>query len=88
VKLDHVQIDVYTSFRDAAGHADPRCILSTDVERSEVEHIDWEATEASEFVEITGGRFALSEGGDMKAIEPLSWRNGSLPGQASTPTEE
>ena len=50
VKLDHVQIDVYTSFRDDSGHAEPRCILSTRVERQPVEHIDWEEISAPDFV--------------------------------------
>jgi hypothetical protein len=70
VKLDRVQIDVYTSFRDERGHAEPRCILSTLVERSAVEHIDWEETEPSEFVALTVGRFA-ADGDGLKPIEPI-----------------
>ena len=72
VKLDHVQVDVYTSFRDEHGHAEPRCILSTDIERKAVEHIDWEETEPVDFVALTGGRFA-GNGDGLHAIEPIAF---------------
>jgi hypothetical protein len=72
VKLDHVQIDVYTSFRDENGHAEPRCILSTLIERTAVEHIDWEETEPADFVSLTEGRFA-GDGDALVAIEPLAF---------------
>lgn len=81
VKLDHVQIDVYTAFRDDNGHAEPRCILSTMVERPVVEHLDWELTTPPEFVELTEGRFAHEEGG-LITIEPLPWQDG-----ATTPSD-
>jgi hypothetical protein len=72
VKLDHVQIDVYTSFRDEHGHAEPRCILSTDIERKAVEHIDWDETEATDFVAMTGGRFAAN-GDGLQPIDPIAF---------------
>lgn len=72
VKLDRAQIDVYTSFRDHSGVAEPRCILSTMVERSAVEHLDWEATEAEDFVRMCDGRFAETEG-RVQPVEPLAW---------------
>jgi len=72
VKLDHVQIDVYTSFRDENGHAEPRCILSTLIARSAVEHIDWEETEPADFVSLTAGRFA-ADGDGLHAIEPITF---------------
>jgi hypothetical protein len=73
VKLDRVQIDVYTSFREAGGQADTRCILSTLVVRSLVEHIDWEETEPADFVSLNQGRFAANGDGALAAIEPLTW---------------
>lgn len=73
VKLDHVQIDVYTSFRDDSGHAEPRCILSTRVERGVVEHIDWEQIEPGEFISLTQGHFAGDASGALYAVEPLPW---------------
>ena len=72
VKLDQVQIDVYTSFRDENGHAEPRCILSTVVLRRTVEHIDWEETEAADFASLTEGRFA-GNGSGVHSIEPIEW---------------
>jgi hypothetical protein len=72
VKLDQAQIDVYTSFRDEDGHAEPRCILSTAVSRKVVEHIDWEETEPVDFVVLTEGRFA-GNGDGVHAVEPITW---------------
>ena len=72
VKLDQAQIDVYTSFRDENGHAEPRCILSTLIERGVVEHIDWDETEPADFVSLTEGRFA-GDGDALVAIEPLAF---------------
>ena len=72
VKLDHVQIDVYTSFRDQNGHAEPRCILSTHIDRSTVEHIDWDETEPVDFIMLVDGRFS-GNGNGIHAIEPIAW---------------
>ena len=72
VKLDQAQIDVYTSFRSEAGVAEPRCILSTRINRNVVEHIDWEETEAHDFAQLTEARFG-GNGAGLKAIEPLTW---------------
>src|SRR4051812_14224336 len=73
VKLDHFQIDVYTSFRDESGHAEPRCILSTLVHRSAVEDFDWENDTPTSFVEVAGGRFDAAADGSLKAVQPFEW---------------
>ena len=73
LRLDHVQIDVYTSFRDEGGHASARCILSSLVRRGDVEDLDWEATPATEFAEIVGARFVDDGLGALRATEPLPW---------------
>jgi hypothetical protein len=73
VKLDRVQIDVYTSFRDASGVAESRCILSTSVERHLVEHIDWEEMSPADFITLTEGRFAGNGTGALIPVEPLPW---------------
>ena len=80
VKVDHVQIDVYTTFRDAAGRAEPRCILSTDVERRHVEHIDWDETVPPDFIALTNGRFAAAASGTIQPVEPLPWQEGASRG--------
>jgi hypothetical protein len=72
VKLDQAQIDVYTSFRSEGGVAEPRCILSTQVDRRAVEHIDWDETEAHDFAELTEARF-VENGTGLQHIEPLAW---------------
>jgi hypothetical protein len=72
VKLDRLQIDVYTAFRDEQGQAESRCILSTVVNRSTVEHIDWDETAAVDFITLTEGHFA-GNGSGVNAVEPLAW---------------
>ena len=72
VKLDQVQIDVYTFFRSEGGIAEPRCILSTRVNRRTVEHIDWDETEAHDFAALTGARFSAN-GNGVEPIEPFEW---------------
>jgi hypothetical protein len=73
VKLDRVQIDVYTTFRDGAGQSLSHCVLSTRVEREDIEELDWEATTAQEFIEMTRGRYSSDNNGAVHAIEPLPW---------------
>lgn len=80
VKLDQVQIDVYTSFRDEGGPAEPRCILSTRVERRTVERIDWDETEAGDFISLTEGRFA-GDGAGLHAVEPIAWAGSAAEGE-------
>jgi hypothetical protein len=72
-KLDHFQIDVYTSFRDESGRAEPRCILSTLVQRGLVEDFDWENESATAFVTRNNGRFAAETDGSLTRVEPLEW---------------
>lgn len=73
VKLDRVQIDVYTAFRDNSGRSETRCILSTMIERDVVEHIDWEETTPPDFLTLTQGRFTADGSGTIQAIEPIPW---------------
>lgn len=73
VKLDLVQVDIYTSFRDDSGRSETRCILSTRVERDDIEMLDWEATSPAEFIELNQGRFAAATNGSVHAVEPLPW---------------
>ena len=82
VKLDHAQVDVYTFFRSESGVAEPRCILSTRVNRRTVEHIDWDETEAHDFAQLTGARFA-GNGHGVEGIEPLQWPPESQPGSTN-----
>ena len=83
VKLDQAQIDVYTFFRSEGGVAEPRCILSTRVNRRTVEHIDWDETEAHDFAALTGARFS-GNGNGVEAVDPFEWPS---PAQARTPAD-
>jgi hypothetical protein len=77
VKLDHFQVDVYTSFRDESGHAEPRCILSTVVRRNDVEDFDWENDTPASFVQVAAGRFDAATDGSLKVVEPFVWDEGT-----------
>ena len=76
VKLDHFQVDVYTSFRREGGQADTRCIMSTLVRRSSLDGLDWEATAPEAFIDLVDGRFLDDGSGAIQAVEPLVWTNG------------
>jgi hypothetical protein len=78
VKLQQAQIDVYTSYRDSNGIAEPRCILSTSVLRQTVQYVDWEEIAPEDFVELNEGRFA-SNLGALHPIEPIVWPDDSPP---------
>lgn len=68
-KATNIQIDVYTSFRDAAGQPRRSCILSIEASRDAARNIDWEEWTAAEIVEALGGRYQLGERGQPEAIE-------------------
>jgi hypothetical protein len=85
VKLDGVQIDVYSSFRHEDGRSDPRCILSTRVERRDIEEFDWENALAAEFIELTKGRYAVSSNGAIHPVEPITWDSGGTSGSVGQP---
>lgn len=74
VKLDYFQVDVYTSFRDDSGRAEPRCILSTVVQRSNVEDFDWENDTPVSFASVNSARFDAAADGSLKVIQPFDWQ--------------
>jgi hypothetical protein len=74
LKLDHVQIDVYTSFRDESGRAGASCILSSLIERRTVEHIDWEETSPADFLRLVNGRCGGGANDALSPVEPLVWQ--------------
>jgi len=69
LRLDRVQIDVYTTFRDRRGAATQDCILSTLVRRSDAQRVDWEASPEG-IVATFGGRFRRDHSGAALPIEP------------------
>lgn len=64
-----VQIDVYTSFREADAPPTRVCILSTEADREKARTVDWDDWTAEEIVDALGGRYRLGEGGRPLAIE-------------------
>ena len=68
-KLGHVQIDVYTAYRDDNGSGQ-RCILSTICRREVADVLAWDEIDAEEAVRTFGGRFLLDDRGNPLAIDP------------------
>jgi len=69
-KLDKIQIDVYTAFREAQGSSSRQCILSTIVSRQAAQSVDWDGGKAQEIVDVLGGRYRLNELGQLLPIDP------------------
>jgi hypothetical protein len=67
VKLDKVQVDIYSTFRDEQG-ATQRCILSTATDRATANTIDWDEDAAEEIVRAFGGRYAMDDRGNATPI--------------------
>ncbi|MBI2913042.1 MAG: hypothetical protein HYY03_03900 [Chloroflexi bacterium] len=70
LRLERVQIDIYTTFREADGPAGRRCILSTQATREAARQLDWENWTATEIVEALGGRYRISGSGQPLPIDP------------------
>ena len=69
-RLAKVQVDVYTTFREADGRSSRQCILSTIASRERAQQMDWEKWPAREIVDGLGGRYRLSEEGRPLPIDP------------------
>lgn len=70
VRLNRVQIDVYTTFREAGGASRHQCILSTIASREAARQVDWDEWSPREIVDALGGRYRLGEGGQALGIDP------------------
>ena len=69
VKLAHVQIDVFSTYRDDLGSSQ-RCILSTMCRREVADVLAWDEMDAEEVVRTFGGRFLLDDRGNPLAVDP------------------
>jgi hypothetical protein len=67
-KPDGVQVDVYTSFRQASG-AHTACILSTVATREAAREVDWEEWTPWEIVDALSGRYRMDDFGQPLPIE-------------------
>lgn len=79
LKLERVQVDVYTTFRDEGGQAVRRCILCTLASREGARKVDWDVWSAVDIVDAFGGRYRLGEFGQALSIEPLTTEAGVPP---------
>jgi hypothetical protein len=64
-----VQIDVYTTFREADGSSRRACILSTAASREAGAAVDWEEWTPAEIVEALEGRCRMGDAGQPLPIE-------------------
>jgi hypothetical protein len=68
-RADRVQVDVYTTFREAAAATRRVCILSTLASREAAREVDWEEWTPVEIVDALGGRYQMGELGQPLPIE-------------------
>lgn len=69
LKLASVQVEVYTTFREADGSAERQCILSTLATREVARSIDWDGSTPAEIIEAFGGYYRLGGFGRALPIE-------------------
>ena len=67
---ERIQIDVYSSYRDADGNARHDCILTTAADRRVAQQLDWEQWPAEEIVSALGGRYRLDNRGRPLPVQP------------------
>ncbi|HEU4759991.1 MAG TPA: hypothetical protein VFT91_08435 [Dehalococcoidia bacterium] len=65
-----VQVDVYTTFRDADGATHRQCILSLPATREAARRVDWDDWAAAQIVDALGGRYRLGDRGQPLPIDP------------------
>ena len=85
VRLERVQIDVYTTFHESGGEVVQRCILTTLARRADAAEVDWENDPPEAIAERLGARYQLDGRGAALPIEPdedevRAGVNGTQPG--------
>ena len=70
VRLRCVQIDIYTTFRDASGVSTQQCILSSQFDREAIEDLDWDGSSPEEIVKAVGARYRLNDQGVAQPVDP------------------
>jgi hypothetical protein len=65
-----VRVDVYSTFHDAGGAPEQRCVLSTVADRATADDIDWDALRPQEIVNRFDSTYRVSERGLAESIEP------------------
>ncbi len=67
---ERVQVDVYTTFRDADSATRRQCILSVPATREAARAVDWDEGTAAEIVDALGGRYRVGDRGQPLPIDP------------------
>lgn len=70
LRLSEVRVDVYSTFHDAQGVPEQRCILSTTADRATVDDLDWEGLRPAEVIERLESRYHLDARGLAQPIDP------------------
>lgn len=68
LRLSVVRVDVYSTFRSAAGAPEQRCILSTIADRAEADDIEWDVLRPVEIIHRFESRYHLN---DERIAEPI-----------------
>ena len=69
MKLDRVVVDVYTTYRDAAGTRRER-ILTCNARRQDARQVDWDDWTPQQITERLGARYRLGEHGQALPLSP------------------
>jgi hypothetical protein len=69
LKLDRVLVDVYTTYRDAAGARRER-ILACNARRQDARQVDWDEWTPQQITERLGARYRLGEHGQALPLSP------------------
>lgn len=72
VRLERVQVDVYTTFRREQGPGEQRCVLSTVADRETAAEVDWGEEPPQAIVRRFGGRCALDAQGEAQPVDPAA----------------
>ena len=69
MKMTRVAVDVYTTYRDAAGARRER-ILACDARRDDARQVDWDDWTPQRIAERLGARYRLGEHGQALPLSP------------------
>lgn len=67
-RTSRVQVDVYTSFREADGPTNLQCILSIETNRDAARATDWDEWSGNEIIDHLAGRYRLGDRGQPLPI--------------------
>ena len=71
LQIPRIQIDIYSTFRDADQRPEQQCVLSSIIDRSTAAAFDWDAAAAESFVETFECRYEVNESGVALPVQPL-----------------